>query len=93
MTYTRRRVLAGLGLVGLEAAIAPLDQKAGASSLTALQAAKMGVGSLAYMRGILGGLPRALGCRTEVSVESERMISGESPTSRGLPPSLSLPAV
>ena len=33
MGYTRRRVLAGLGLAGLEAAMSPLVKKAVASSL------------------------------------------------------------
>ena len=34
MSYTRRAVLAGLGLAGLETAMSPLIQKVSASSLT-----------------------------------------------------------
>jgi sugar phosphate isomerase/epimerase len=40
MGYTRRRLLAGLGLAGLEAAMPPLIKKAAASSMTAPVAAE-----------------------------------------------------
>jgi len=42
MAYTRRSLLAGLGLVGLEAVMPSFVNKAGASSLTAALAAEMG---------------------------------------------------
>ena len=42
MGYTRRAVLAGLGLAGLETAMLPLVKKAAASSLTGSFAAGVG---------------------------------------------------
>ena len=52
MGYTRRTVLAGLGLVGLEAVMPPLVKKGGASSLTAL-AAEMGAGTCPFRLAVI----------------------------------------
>jgi sugar phosphate isomerase/epimerase len=54
MGYTRRRVLAGLGLAGLEAAMSPLVKKAVASSLKgSLAAAGMSAGTCPFRLAVI----------------------------------------
>jgi L-ribulose-5-phosphate 3-epimerase len=53
MEYTRRRVLAGLGLASLEAAMPPLVKKAGAFSPMAQQAPEMGTGSCPFRLAVI----------------------------------------
>jgi sugar phosphate isomerase/epimerase len=53
MAYTRRRVLATLGLVGLEAVMPPLVKRAGASSRTASLAAEMGAGKCPFRLAVI----------------------------------------
>jgi L-ribulose-5-phosphate 3-epimerase len=53
MAYTRRRVLATLGLVGLEAVTPPLVKRAGASSRTASLAAEMGAGKCPFRLAVI----------------------------------------
>ena len=53
MEYTRRRVLAGLGLAALEAVMPPLVKKAGAFSPMAPLAAEMGTGSCPFRLAVI----------------------------------------
>jgi L-ribulose-5-phosphate 3-epimerase len=53
MEYTRRRVLAGLGLAALEAAMPPLIKKAGAFSTMQLPAAEMDKGTCPFRLAVI----------------------------------------
>ncbi len=53
MAYTRRRVLATLGLLGLEAVMPPLVKRAGASSRTASLAAERGAGKCPFRLAVI----------------------------------------
>jgi sugar phosphate isomerase/epimerase len=53
MGYTRRTVLAGLGLAGLQAAISPLVNQAAAASLTERSAAETNAGSCPFKLAVI----------------------------------------
>jgi len=53
MWQTRRGVLAGLGLVGLEAVMPPLIKKAGAASLAPPLAAGMAAGTCPFRLAVI----------------------------------------